>query len=174
MHRTLKQETSRPPSASSVEQQERFDEFRRKFNEARPHEALGQVTPASMHRPNMRPYTGRMNDAWYGADHTVNCMMGKGEIRHGGGLMYGSEALAGKLIGIAPLSSGDSVARFAKIDLGVITRGSTSFRRISAPRPGRVEPMSNPVLSGSVTGLKCQLCARSNRWGAPPTGSTVR
>ena len=106
------------------------------------------MTPASVHWPNMRPYTGRMDDPWYGADHTVHRVMGKGEIGHGGGLMYGSEALAGELIGIAPLSSGDSVARFAKSDLGVITPGSTSFRRISAPRPGRVEPMSNPVLSG--------------------------
>ncbi len=61
--------------------------------------------------------------------------------------MYISEALTGELIGIAPMASGDSVARFADIDLGVITRGSNDFRRFSAPRPARAEP-AQPELSG--------------------------
>jgi transposase InsO family protein len=46
MHRTLKRQTSRPPAKNACEQQRRFDEFRRHYNEERPHEALGQVTPS--------------------------------------------------------------------------------------------------------------------------------
>jgi len=41
MHRTLKQQTSRPAAANAAEQQARFDEFRKHYNEERPHEALG-------------------------------------------------------------------------------------------------------------------------------------
>ncbi len=147
MHRTLKQETSRPPSGSLAAQQARFDAFQREFNDVRPHEALGQRTPASAHRPNERRYTGRLDDPWYDAEHTVHRVLSKGEIRYRDEPMYISEALTGELIGIAPMASGDSVARFADIDLGVITRGSNDFRRFSAPRPARAEP-AQPDLSG--------------------------
>ncbi len=40
MHRTLKEQTTRPPAADRRGQQRRFDDFRREYNEERPHEAL--------------------------------------------------------------------------------------------------------------------------------------
>lgn len=40
MHRTLKRDTATPPAFSVREQQDRFDQFQRCFNEERPHEAL--------------------------------------------------------------------------------------------------------------------------------------
>jgi putative transposase len=40
MHRTLKAETTRPPRANLNAQQRAFNEFRREYNEERPHEAL--------------------------------------------------------------------------------------------------------------------------------------
>ena len=156
MHRTLKDRTSCPPSASLPEQQARFDVFRHEFNEVRPHEALGQRTPASVYRPNPRRYTGRFEDPWYDADHQVHRVLGKGEIRWGAGMLYVSEALAGELIGIADLPSGDRVVRFADIDLGVIARSSGNFRRFSAPWPGRAEPEQNEETVNHLPGLKCQ------------------
>ena len=51
MHRTLKAETSKPPAACLTEQQQRFDRFRRHYNEERPHEALGQTPPHAMACP---------------------------------------------------------------------------------------------------------------------------
>ena len=50
MHRTLKAETTRPPRGNLEAQQARFNEFRREYNEDRPHEGLGQETPASVYR----------------------------------------------------------------------------------------------------------------------------
>ncbi len=44
-HRTLKEHTCAPPARSMRAQQQRFDEFRRDYNEQRPHEALGQTPP---------------------------------------------------------------------------------------------------------------------------------
>jgi transposase InsO family protein len=156
MHRTLKSETSRPPAASLAAQQARFDQFRREYNEIRPHEALGQATPASVHRPNERLYTGRLDDPWYDADHRVYRVGCHGEIRYGGELVYISDALPGEIIGIAELDSGDSVVRFADIDLGTIARGSVNFRRFSAPRPGRAEVDQNKETVRDVPGLNCQ------------------
>ena len=45
MHRTLKAETTRPPSATLELQHQRFERWRRTFNTRRPHEALGNTPP---------------------------------------------------------------------------------------------------------------------------------
>jgi hypothetical protein len=55
MHRTLKARTTRPPAQSLRAQQRRFDSFSRIYNEERPHEALGQATPASIYTLPERP-----------------------------------------------------------------------------------------------------------------------
>ena len=47
MHRTLKAETAMPPRSSWRAQQRAFDRFRKEYNEERPHESLGNKTPAS-------------------------------------------------------------------------------------------------------------------------------
>jgi putative transposase len=56
MHRTLNAETSAPPAATPPQQQARVDAFRRHYNHERPHEALGQQTPAEHYRPSPRGY----------------------------------------------------------------------------------------------------------------------
>ena len=52
MHRTLKQQTARPPAATLRGQQQRFNRFRTEFNEERPHEAL---RPGDYPLPCMNP-----------------------------------------------------------------------------------------------------------------------
>ena len=54
MHRTLKKQTfsRRPPTPGAAA---RFDEFRRHYNEERPHEALRQRPPAELYAPSPRP-----------------------------------------------------------------------------------------------------------------------
>ena len=46
MHLTLLQDTAKPPARSLRQQMERFKEFQQIYNEERPHEALGNDTPA--------------------------------------------------------------------------------------------------------------------------------
>ena len=60
MHRTLKAEATRPPSGNLQAQQTRFKRFRHEYNEERPHEALGQETPASCYRPSTRELPRRL------------------------------------------------------------------------------------------------------------------
>lgn len=45
MHRTLKDETLKPPAATAGAQQRKFNTWRREFNEDRPHEAHDGLTP---------------------------------------------------------------------------------------------------------------------------------
>ena len=137
MHRTLKAETSSPPAATVVAQQARFDDFRRDFNEVRPHEALGQVTPASRYTSEGRAYPDRIEDPWYDADHQVRRVRTDGTIMWRGALVPISTALVGEPIGLAELEGGDWAVRFADIALGVVERAGNKFRALAAARPGR-------------------------------------
>ena len=56
MHRTLKQETTKPPCQNFLQQQERFDLFVHDFNTVRPHEGLNMATPSSQYKPSERPF----------------------------------------------------------------------------------------------------------------------
>ena len=153
MHGTLKRETSRPPAADASAQQARFDRFRDDFNRQRPHEALGQATPASRYTtPSPRVYPERLVEPWYDADHAVRRVRASGEIKWGGALVFLSEALAGEPVGLAEGADGDWLIRFADLPLGIIERRTGQLHRFAAARPGRrkAEPTQKPVnhLSG--------------------------
>ena len=154
MHATLKAQTTRPPAANPAAQQMRFDSFRHEFNTDRPHEALGQATPASRWQPSPRPYPTRIEDLVYPADHAVRRVRSSGEIKWGGNLVFVSEALIGEPVGIAETENGDFVVRFAGLDLGLIERAGTKMRRFTAPRPGRrkAKPEQTGKTVNHVTG----------------------
>lgn len=54
MHRTLKQETTRPPKFNRALQQLAFDAFAEVYNHERPHEALANDVPAAHYVPSPR------------------------------------------------------------------------------------------------------------------------
>jgi len=139
MHRTLKADTASPPAADPTAQQARFDCFRHVYNQERPHEALGQVPPATVWRPSARPYPSHVEDPSYPSDHAVRRVRSNGEIKWGGNLVFVSDALIGEVVGVAETLTGDWIVRFASIDLGVINRKACKLRRFTAPRPGRRE-----------------------------------
>ena len=150
MHRTLKQQTTRPPAADATEQQGRFDAFRRHYNEERPHEALGQRPPADLYAPSPRRMPERVEDPWYDADHEVRRVRTRGEIKWRGEFAFVSEALVGELVGLAELDNGDHVVRFCGHDLGVIDRRG-AFRRFAPPRAGLRQPPERAANSNLST-----------------------
>ena len=79
-----------------VAQQRRFDRFQRIYNEQRPHEALGDQTPASCYRPSTRRYSGRLRSPDYGDAYQVRRVRRSGEIKWRGRLVFVSEVLAGE------------------------------------------------------------------------------
>lgn len=145
MHRTLKQETSRPAASTLAEQQQRFDRFREAYNETRPHEALGQEPPAEHYAPAARPYPDRIPEPWYDADHAVRKVRPTGEIKWRGELVFVSEAVAGEPVGLAETESGDWIVRFCDLDLGLIDRRTRKLHRFAAPRPGRGGARTKPT-----------------------------
>jgi putative transposase len=114
MHRTLKQETTRPPSANMRRQQRRFDRFRAEFNHERPHEALDDRTPAEFYRPSPRSFPERIEEVGYPGHFE------RRRITHGGALCWRgtrfflSIVLAHESVGLEEIEDGVWSIYFAR------------------------------------------------------------
>jgi len=130
MHRTLKAETASPPAATLKDQQDRFDRFRREFNQERPHEALGQKTPASFYGPSSRSYPCAPREPVYDQTAAVRKVRSTGEIKWNGELVFINQVLAGEPVGIDETESGEWRVSYAHIQLGFIdSRRHRLYRR---------------------------------------------
>ena len=101
-HRTLKADTATPPQQNRREQQAAFDRFRAKYNEERPHEALGQVPPARHYQPSNHCYPSRLSSAEYGDEAVVRPVRSNGEIKWQGNTLDLSDALVCEPVGLIP------------------------------------------------------------------------
>jgi transposase InsO family protein len=106
MHRTLKQETARPPAADRGAQQERFDRFRSVYNEQRPHEALAQKTPAELYHSSGRPYPEKTPEPEYPGHFEVRWVRPNGGIKWQGEFLFLSQALSGERVGLEESDDG--------------------------------------------------------------------
>jgi putative transposase len=68
MHRDLKREATRPPSATLGEQQKQFDTFCQMYNVERPHEGIDMQRPASLFTGTIRAYPSRKPKPEYSLD----------------------------------------------------------------------------------------------------------
>lgn len=100
MHRSLKLEAAIPPSRTLQEQQKRLEAWRERFNEQRPHEALGQATPASLYRPSSRRLPAKDPGFAYPSSFEIRSVRGDGMFRFGGELIFLGEAFASCQIGL--------------------------------------------------------------------------
>ena len=154
MHGTLKKETAKPPAENLVAQQHRFDRFRAIYNDERPHESLGQQTPASHYQPSPRRYPERIEEPRYDAEHAVRRVRSNGVIKWAGDLIFLSEALVGEPVGIAETDTGDWIVRFADIPVGLIDRRTARLRPFAPARPGgrKRDPLQPAKSVNDVTG----------------------
>lgn len=106
MHRDLKRETTTPAATTAQSQQRRFDAFRRRYNEVRPHEALGHRTPVSLWQPSRRPYPARLVGPEYPRHFEVRRVGTGGAFRFRGGYIFLSHALEKEDIGLEEITDG--------------------------------------------------------------------
>ncbi|TPQ48768.1 integrase [Prosthecomicrobium hirschii] len=135
-HGVLSAEAMRPPAAYRAAQQNRFDAFRRDYNEERPHEALGQTPPASFYKAaNPRAMPDRPAEPDYPPEAAVRRVRSTGEIRWGGALVYMSAALTGETVAVEEDADGSFAVRYFDREVGVIDPRTRKLRRrILAPR----------------------------------------
>src|SRR5246500_1274434 len=118
MHLTLKQETMSPMAANRRAQQRRFEQFRREYNQQRPHEALGMQTPASCYRASPRRYLARVPEPEYPSHMQVRKVHAGGEIAwRGHRHVFLSETLIGEHVGLEPIDERWYIIYFADVPL---------------------------------------------------------
>ena len=118
MHRTLEEETAQPPAANRRAQQKSFKTFRWEYNEERPHEALGQKTPASCYQPSARTYPARIREPEYPSAMQVRRVGSRGGFSWKHESVFLSETLMGERVGLEPIDERYFTIYFAEFPLG--------------------------------------------------------
>jgi transposase InsO family protein len=131
MHLTLLQDTASPPADSLRRQIKRLRDFQRLYNEERPHQALGNATPADHYTPSPRRFDGVLREPEYDAGLKVRQVRHNGEIRWRNETIYVNQALAGEPIALEENAAGWSVS-YGPIVLGTIAHNENRLRK---PKP---------------------------------------
>ncbi len=106
MHRTLKAETTRPPERNQEQQQKRFDTFCREYNAERPHEALGQKTPASVYHPSQRTMPEAIPEPEYPGHFLPRKVSNSGTFRFKHRQLFLSDTLLQETVGMEETDDG--------------------------------------------------------------------
>jgi putative transposase len=122
---------ARAPQADRHSQQQAFDAFRAAYNNERPHEALGQTTPASHYVKSPRLMPTRMPEPDYPPHAAVRQVRCNGEIKWRGSMVYVAKSLAGEPVAIEETEAGEWALRFYKHTIGVIDERRSKLRRQS-------------------------------------------
>jgi hypothetical protein len=118
MHKTLKADTARPPQANLAAQQRRFDWFRHRYNAERPHEALGDATPASCYVSSSRPYRATLDPVVYPGHFERRLVSRNGGIRWNHRWVNVSHLLAELEVGVEEIDDGLWNVYFGPVWLG--------------------------------------------------------
>jgi transposase InsO family protein len=141
MHLTLKQETTRPAAANSLQQQAKFDAFLEEFNQERPHEALAMKSPADVYTASRRTYLAIPEPHYPFHDKTV-IVTSCGRLCLFRKKINLSTSLAGQAVGIKEVDQGIWLVSFMDYDLGYIDLEEKTLQPLENPFGPKVLPMS--------------------------------
>ena len=127
MHRTLKDETLRPPAGTAAAQQRKFNHWRREFNEDRPHEAHDGLTPSDVHVSSTRQRPSKLLAPEYPDRFEVRYVSANGGLRWRKKWVNVSSVLIGEHVGLEEVDDGQWDVYFANYRLG---RLNERFMRI--------------------------------------------
>jgi transposase InsO family protein len=128
LHLTLLQDAANPPARTLREQLKRLSSFQRLYNDERPHQALGNDTPAAHYALSPRRFDGVLREPFYGDDHVVRRVRHNGEIKWRGETIYISAALIGEPVGLIENDDGWTVS-YGPVVLGVIGHRDARLRK---------------------------------------------
>lgn len=106
MHRTLKEDTTRPPGSGLRSQQRKFDEFTRTYNFERPHESLNLKTPADFYQKSTRKMPSKPGVFQYPGHYEVRLVSGNGGIRWNNQWVNVSSVIMGEHVGLEFIEHG--------------------------------------------------------------------
>ena len=110
-HRTMKHELLNHTEIADIEDaQTKFRLWQDKYNNLRPHEALGMKTPGEVYEPSQRQYKSKVKEFEYGGEHHVLKVNSWGYVRFNGWQVYLSETMANQYIEFRTSSDGETFA----------------------------------------------------------------
>ncbi|GAO02321.1 integrase core domain-containing protein [Anaeromyxobacter sp. PSR-1] len=145
MHRTLAEETTRPPARRLSDQQARFVLFRRDYNEERPHEALGQRRPASIYSPSRRQMPARLPALEYACGLDLRRVAHSGHISFKGTRYFISEVLAGQDVGLSEVAD-DAL----EVWIGPLAVGYIDLRKCRLVPYGNTRRQLEQAVGGAI------------------------
>ncbi len=126
MHLTLKNETAKPPGKNPASQQRRFNRFKHRFNEERPHEGIGMNTPNTFYSASTNPYPNTLPDLEYPGHHEVRRVRSSGEIKWKGNVVYLSAAIIGEYVSLNEINEDHWLVNYGHVTIGELKRTSKS------------------------------------------------
>lgn len=118
MHKTLKDETTKPAAANARAQQRKFNAFMQEYNHDRPHEALDMRTPAQLYQQSPRRMPDRLLDPEYPDRFEVRYVSANGGMRWHKQWVNVSSALIGEYVGLEEIDDGQWDVYFGTHRLG--------------------------------------------------------
>jgi transposase InsO family protein len=156
IHKTLKDYTARPAAMTLSAQQQRFNKFRKEYNEHRPHEALQMRVPSDCYGRSPREFPSPMPKVSYPGHMQVKRVQPHGDFIYKGKRLFATECLYGDYVGIEQIDADMSLLWYYNYLLGHIdhkkwqiipvkpSRLSVQISgQISEDHPGKVLPMSS-------------------------------
>ncbi len=128
-HERLHLDIERELGRNAVEEQASFDEWRRAFNQERPHEALGMKCPAEVYKASERKYEATPEDLEYKGMESRKVAKW-GSISWASRLVFISGALAGWSVGLESCDEGKYNVWFGRLLLGQLEEKTLSFQRV--------------------------------------------
>jgi putative transposase len=149
LHLTLLQDTAQPPARSLRQQLERFRTFQHIYNEERPHQALGNDTPAAHYVASSRRFNGVLREPEYDPDWAVRRVRPNGTIRWRNEEIYITAALSGEPVGLVECDEGWRVM-FGLLLLGTIAHGGDRLRKPKPKSCGLVDSAFAPPTAATA------------------------
>ena len=150
-HRVLKAETTRPPAPTCAAQQRRFDQFRREYNDERPHEALQDRPPATLYAPSRRSLPTRIPSLEYPGHWEVRLVSCGGYMKWNNRAVFLASALAGQNVALEEVDDGLWTVYFATIALARYDERHRTLQPIVTLSEGR-----SASCAGSAPDVKCK------------------
>ena len=108
-HRTIKQELLNHTVMADIQDAQcKFELWRNKYNNIRPHEALGMRTPGEVYTPSSKQLSGTIKKFEYGGEYHVIKVNSWGYVRFDKWQVYLSETMSGQYIEFRPSPDGES------------------------------------------------------------------
>lgn len=131
MHRDLAWEVESKATLDAATQQASLDEWRRTFNEERPHEALAMRVPHDVYHASPRKFDPAPVELVYPNQYLVRKVNSIGSVKIHKAAVNVSAALCGFPIGLEPLEANRYATWFCRLCLGQIDLSTHKFHAAS-------------------------------------------